>query len=38
MVTNLTLERMEGQIKWYSEKSTWNQEWFKKLKVVELPA
>jgi hypothetical protein len=38
MVTNLTLERMEGQIKWYSEKSTWNQEWFKKLKVVEITA
>ena len=38
MVTNLTLERMEGQIKWYSEKSTWNQEWFKKLKVAEIVA
>jgi hypothetical protein len=38
MVTNLTLERMEGQIKWYSEKSTWNQEWFKKLKVAEITA
>lgn len=36
MVTNLTLERMEGQIKWYSEKSTWNQDWFKKLKVIEV--
>jgi hypothetical protein len=38
MVTNITLERMEGQIKWYSEKSTWNQEWFKKLKVAEITA
>ena len=38
MVTNLTMERMEGQIKWYSEKSTWNQEWFKKLKVAEITA
>ena len=38
MVTNLTLERMEGQIKWYSEKSTWNQDWFKKLKVTEVIA
>jgi hypothetical protein len=38
MVTNLTLERLEGQIKWYSEKSKWNQDWFKKLKVVEIVA
>jgi hypothetical protein len=38
MVTNITLERMEGQIKWYSEKSAWNQEWFKKLKVAEIIA
>ncbi len=38
MVTNLTLERMEGQIKWYSEKSAWNQDWFKKLKVTEIVA
>lgn len=38
MVTNLTLERMEGQIRWYSEKSAWNQEWFKKLKVAEIVA
>ena len=38
MVTNLTLERMEGQIEWYSEKSAWNQEWFKKLKVAEIIA
>jgi hypothetical protein len=38
MVTNLTLERMEGQIKWYSERSAWNQEWFKKLKVAEIVA
>ena len=38
MVTNLTLERMEGQIKWYSEKSAWNQDWFKKLKVTEVGA
>jgi len=36
MVTNLTLERMEGQIKWYSEKSAWNQNCFKKLKVTEV--
>lgn len=38
MVTNLTLERMEGQIKWYSEKSAWNQDRFKKLKVAEVVA
>jgi len=29
---------MEGQIKWYSEKSAWNQDWFKKLKVTEVIA
>jgi len=38
MVPNLTLERMEGQIKWYSEKSVWNHDWFKKLKVTEVIA
>ena len=38
MVTNVTIERMEGQIKWYSQKSTWNQDCFKKLKVAEIIA
>ena len=38
MVMNITLERMEDQIKWYSEKSAWNQDWFKRLKVVEIIA
>jgi hypothetical protein len=37
MVTNITLERMEGQIKWYSEKSAWNQEWFKHNKILLKP-
>lgn len=27
-----------ARIKWYSEKSTWNQEWFRKLKVAEIIA
>ena len=38
MVTNVTIERMEGQIKWYSQKSAWNQDCFKKLKVAEIIA
>jgi len=38
MATNVTLERMEGQIKWYSQKSAWNQDCFKKLKVAEIIA
>jgi hypothetical protein len=38
LVTNLTLERLEGQINWYDKKSMWNQDWFKKLKVTEFVA
>jgi hypothetical protein len=38
LVTNLTLERLEGQIDWYDKKSMWNQDWFKKLKVTEFVA
>ncbi|HSD58027.1 MAG TPA: DUF4231 domain-containing protein [Methanotrichaceae archaeon] len=38
MVSNLTIERLDGEIKWYSDKSRWNQEWFKKLKVTEIVA
>jgi phosphate/sulfate permease len=38
MVMNVTLERMEGQIKWYSQKSAWNQDCFKKIKVAEIIA
>jgi len=38
MATNETLDRLEGQIKWYSQKSAWNQDCFKKLKVAEIIA
>ena len=38
MVANITLERLEGGIKWYSDKSGWNQDRFKKLKVAEIIA
>ncbi len=29
-------ERLEGQIGWYSHKSTWNQRWYKLLRRIEL--
>ncbi|MGE5399976.1 MAG: DUF4231 domain-containing protein [Ignavibacteriales bacterium] len=35
---NPTLERLEDQRKWYSNKSGWNQMWFKRLKVIEIVA
>ena len=35
---DVTLERLEDQIRWYSRKSTHNQRWFKTLKVVQLTA
>jgi hypothetical protein len=38
MATNETLDRLDGQIKWYSQKSAWNQDYFKKLKVAEIIA
>ena len=38
MATNETLDRLDSQIKWYSQKSAWNQDRFKKLKVVEIIA
>jgi hypothetical protein len=38
VVSNITLERLEDQIKWYSRSSKWNQNWFKRLKVAEIVA
>jgi hypothetical protein len=38
MAANLTLDRLEDQIKWYSMSSRWNQNWFKRLKVAEIIA
>lgn len=38
MVANITLDRMEDQIKWYSRNSKWNQDRFKWLKMVEIVA
>ena len=38
MVANITLDRLEDQIKWYSQSSKWNQDRFKWLKVVEIVA
>lgn len=35
---NLTLERLEKEKEWYSNKSSWNQKWFKRLKVIEIIA
>lgn len=29
-------ERLDDQISWYSDKSQWNQKWFKRLKVIEI--
>ena len=34
--TNPTVERLEEQIAWYDNKSTYNQKWHKTLKVIEL--
>jgi hypothetical protein len=33
---NLTLDRLETEIKWYSQKSRSNQYWFKHLKIIEI--
>jgi hypothetical protein len=33
---NPTLKRLEEQIDWYDNKSTFNQSWFKRLKIIEL--
>jgi hypothetical protein len=33
---NPTIDRIEDQIKWYSQKSRSNQYWFKHLKVIEI--
>jgi hypothetical protein len=30
--------RLEDQIKWYGRKSTWNQRWYKCIKVIEIVA
>ena len=38
MVANITLDRMEDQIKWFSRNSKWNQDRFKWLKAVEFVA
>lgn len=38
MDSNVTLQRLEDQKKWYSQKSKWNQDWFKRLKVTEIVA
>jgi Protein of unknown function (DUF4231) len=38
LVANVTLERLDDQIKWYSKSSKWNQNRFKWLKVVEVVA
>ena len=38
LVANITLERLDDQIKWYSKSSKWNQNRFKWLKVVEVVA
>ena len=38
MVANITLDRLEDQIKWYSKSSKWNQNQFKRLKVAEVIA
>jgi hypothetical protein len=29
-------ERLDDQIKWYDEKSSWNQTWFKRLRTLEI--
>jgi hypothetical protein len=35
---NPTLERLEDQIDWYDKKSASNQNWFKRIKIIELIA
>jgi hypothetical protein len=35
---NPTFKRLEDQLRWYSDKSRWNQKWFKRLKVSEIVA
>lgn len=29
-------DRVDDQIKWYDEKSAWNQKWFKRLRILEI--
>lgn len=29
-------DRLDDQINWYSQKSQWNQQWFKRLRIVEI--
>lgn len=29
-------KRVQDQIQWYSDKSGWNQKWYKRLKIIEL--
>lgn len=29
-------DRLDDQIKWYDEKSAWNQKWFKRLRILEI--
>ncbi|MEM1319821.1 MAG: DUF4231 domain-containing protein [Bacteroidota bacterium] len=31
-------QRIDGQLKWYEQKSTWNQSWYKRLKLIEILA
>lgn len=38
MVANITLDRLEEQIRWYSENAEWNHRRFRWLKVIELIA
>jgi len=38
LVSNMTIDRLDEEIKWYSSKSKWNQEWFKRLKVTVIVA
>jgi len=35
---NPTLKRLDDERQWYSQKSAWNQRWFKRLKAIEIIA
>ncbi len=37
-VNDPVFDRLEDQIRWYDQKSQWNQRWFKRLKVTEIVA
>jgi hypothetical protein len=37
-VNDPIFDRLENQIRWYDEKSQWNQRWFKRIKVTEIVA